>query len=196
MRLPVFCLIFALAGCQAVPPVPSDKYYRLEAAQGVAASQTILSEPLYIAPLRAEGPYAERAMLYAPANQSRELQQYHYQLWSEPPAVLLQEHMRASLQAMAFAPRVTDMEMGSGAGYMLNAKVLRLEKITEVGSARAMVALHITLQRKKPFELLLERNYSAEEMVTDNSQHSYVLASESGLKKIYGRFAEDVKALR
>lgn len=190
-----YVVVLALVGCQAAPPVPSERYFRLEVAPGDAPARTILSETLHIAPLRAEGPYAERAMLHAPANRPRELQQYHYQLWSEPPALLLQEHMRASFEAMAFAPRVTDIESASGAGYLLNAKVLRLEKITGNGAARAMISLRIALQRKKPFALLLERSYSAEEVVHDNTQHGYVIASEAGLKKIYARFAEDVKSL-
>ena len=193
------CLaVLLLAGCQSAPPVPADKYYRLEAVQGQAstAELTLLKETLYIAPLRADGPYAERAMLYAQASQPRELQQYHYQHWSEPPAVQLQEHMRASLEAMALAPHVTDLASGSGAAYLLNARILRLEKINDNGNSRAVVSLHLALQRKKPLELLLERNYSAEVIVQDQSQHSYVIACEAGLKKIYANFAEDVKALR
>ena len=157
IKLVVSVVVFFLAGCQSVAPIPSDRYYRLEAATRAVAAQPPLNEPLYVAPLRAEGQYAERAMLYAPANRSRELQQYHYQHWSEPPAVLLQEHMRASLQAMSIAPRVTDVLTGSGVGFLLNAKILRLEKLTgsDSDSTRAVVALHFALQRKQPFELLL-----------------------------------------
>lgn len=198
IKLVVCVGVLVLAGCQSVAPIPSDRYYRLEAATRAVAAQPPLNEPLYVAPLRADGQYAERAMLYAPANRSRELQQYHYQHWSEPPAVLLQEHMRASLQAMSIAPRVTDVSMGSGVGFLLNAKILRLEKLTDIDndSTRAVVALHLALQRKQPFELLLERSYVVEEVVNENTQHGYVVATEAALLKIYARFVEDVKTLR
>lgn len=194
-KLSIYFVTLVLLGCQSAPPVPANKYYRLEAAPSETSSRTILNETLYVAPLRADGPYAERAMLYAPAGQPRELQQYHYQHWSEPPTVLLQEHMRASLEAMAVAPHVTDIPMGSGFGYLLNAKILRLEKITDGSNARAVVSLHFALQRKKPFEMLLERSYSAE-VVSGNTQHAYVLACEAGLRKIYADFAEDLKSLK
>ncbi|MCY7386534.1 MAG: hypothetical protein LH481_00460 [Burkholderiales bacterium] len=199
------CLIGGVAlvivGCQSSQPVPKDRFFRLEAVTGAVAALPVLNEGLYVAPLRAEGPYAERAMLYASANRPRELQQYHYQHWSEPPAALLQEHMRVSLQAMAFAPRVTDVSTGSGIGFVLNAKVLRLEKLTdsdggvEGGKVRAVVALHFALQRKQPFALLLERSYMVEEVVSENTQHGYVIASEVALKKVYIRLADDIKSL-
>ena len=197
------CLIcFAVmvgAGCQTSQPIPTDRFFRLESATGAVAAQPILNEGLYVAPLRAEGPYAERAMLYASANRPRELQQYHYQHWSEPPAALLQEHMRVSFQAMAIAPRVTDVSMGNGIGFVLNAKILRLEKLTSGNAesgARAVVSLHVTLQRKQPYSQLLERTYLFEESVSENSQHGYVVASEAALKKIYTQLAEDIKPLR
>jgi len=196
IKLSVCFVTLVLVGCQSAPPVPGDKYYRLEAVQGDASARTILNETLYVAPLRADGPYAERAMLYASADQPRELQQYHYQHWSEPPAILLQEHMRASFEAMALAPHVTDISMGGGIGYLLNTRILRLEKITGGGNARAVISLHFALQRRKPFEMILERSYSVEVMVGDNTQHAYVLACEAGLKKIYANFAEDLKSLR
>ena len=199
------CLIggvaLVIAGCQTSQPVPKDRFFRLEAVTSASATLPALNEGLYIAPLRAEGPYAERAMLYASASRSRELQQYHYQHWSEPPAALLQEHMRVSLQAMAVAPRVTDVSTGGGIGFVLNAKVLRLEKLTESdgggegNTARAVVALHFALQRKQPYALLLERSYMVEEVVGDNTQHGYVLASEAALKKVYLRLADDVRSL-
>lgn len=195
IKFSICFVTLVLMGCQSVPPVPANKYYRLEAVPSEASARTILNEMLYVAPLRADGPYAERAMLYATVENPRELQQYHYQHWSEPPAVLLQEHMRASLESMAVAPHVTDIAMGSGIGYLLNAKILRLEKITDGGNARAVVSLHFALQRKKPFEMILERSYSAE-VASDNTQHAYVLACEAGLKKIYANFAEDLKSLK
>jgi|GEM_PF-909657 len=202
MSAAIKCLIggvaLVIAGCQSSQPVPTDRFFRIEAVTGAVAALPILNEGLYVAPLRAEGPYAERAMLYASANRPRELQQYHYQHWSEPPAALLQEHMRVSLQAMAFAPRVTDVSTGSGIGFVLNAKVLRLEKLTggvDGGNARAVVALHFALQRKQPFALLLERSYLVEEVVGENTQNGYVLASEAALKKVYIRLADDVKSL-
>ncbi|MEQ1518822.1 MAG: ABC-type transport auxiliary lipoprotein family protein [Usitatibacteraceae bacterium] len=196
LLVPLALTALVIAGCQTQPPVPTDRYYRLQAVARDGAAKPILKENLYIATLRAEGQYAERAMLYSSPNLTRELQQYHYQHWSEPPPVLLQEHMRASLEAMALAPRVTTVAAGSGGGYLLNAKILRLEKISEGGSTRAVVSLHMALQKRAPVEVVLERSYGAEETVTENTQHAYVLASEAALKKIYARFADDVKALK
>lgn len=194
-RLCMLLLAFGLAGCQTAAPVPKDKFYRLEVAPRASLARAVLKEAIYVAPLRAEGPYGERAMLYAQASQPRELQQYHYHLWSEPPAVLLQEHMRASFEAMGLAPRVTDSPAGDAIGYFLNARVLRLEKITDDGGGRAVVSLQFSLQRKKPATVLLERAYTEEVVLKENTQHGYVIATEAALKKIYDRLAEDLKSL-
>ena len=196
IKLLVCFITLVLMGCQSAPPVPADKYYRLEAVSGEPSARTILNETLFIEPVRADGLYAERAMLFAPGNEPRELQQYHYQYWIEPPRVLLQEHIRASFEAMAIAPHVTDIASGNGAGYLLNARILRLEKIIDGSKTRAVVSLHFALQRTKSSELILEHSYSAEVVMSDDTQHAYVLACEAGLKKIYASFAEDLKSLK
>lgn len=188
-------LLLLLLGCQAAAPVPVDRYFRLTVLQSKVGTPPLLKDNLYVAPLRADGPYAERAMLFASAQQPRELQQYHYQHWSEPPAVLLQEHLRASLEAMALAPLVSDVAFGEGVNYLLNGKILRLEKLAENGQAKAVVGLRLTLQKKKPFALMLERTYSAEELFGDGNQNAYVAATEVALQRIYASFRADVKAL-
>lgn len=196
-RQGMILLVVVLAGCKSLPATPEDKYFRLEPVQlNTAPTAIVLSEPLYVAPVRAEGPYAERAMLYATGEQSRELQQFHYQNWSQPPALMLQEHIRASFAAMAIAPQVTDVITGGSVGYLLNAKVLRLERLTDRGNGRAVVSLQFALQRQKTYELLLQRSYSAEEPLRDATQHSYVLACEAALHKLYAQFAEDLRAVK
>lgn len=196
IKLVAVSMLLILAGCQSAPPVPEDKYFRLEATQVTATTQPILHETVYIAPLRAEGPYAERAMLFATAEQPRVLQQYHYQFWSEPPAILLQEHLRKHLESLAIAPHVTDIAVGSGAGYLLNGKILRLEKIIADGHSKAIVSLHLAMQKKKPFGLIFEQTYTSEAVILDASQNAYVLATESALSKIYMQFCSDIRNIK
>ncbi len=188
-------LMLLLAGCQSAAPVPVDKYYRLTVLSSPSGSPVLLGDKLYVAALRADGLYAERAMLFASAQQPRELQQYHYQHWSEPPALLLQEHMRASLESMAVAPLVSDAALGQGVNYLLNGKILRLERLSGNAQGTAQVALRLTLQRKIPFALLLDRTYSAEEPLAQDSQNAYVAATEIALQRIYARFRADLQAL-
>ncbi|MDZ4202387.1 MAG: hypothetical protein U1C96_09615 [Gallionella sp.] len=195
IKLSICFIALTLSGCQSAPPVPTDKYYRLEAAQGDASATAILHGAIYIAPLSADGPYAERAMLYSTPEQSRELQQYHYRHWNEPPAILLQEHMRASFEAMKLASRVTTIAMGDDIGHVLDARIVRFEKISGA-NPRAVVSLHLALKKTKPMKMIMERSYSEEVILGDDSQHTYVLACEAGLKKIYERFSRDLKALR
>jgi len=195
IQIAVSLVMLLLVGCQAAAPVPVDKYFRLTVQQAQSAQPPLLSDKLYVAPLRADGPYAERAMLFASAQQPRELQQYHYQHWSEPPSVLLQEHLRASLEALALAPLVSDVALGEGVNFLLNGKILRLEKLTDGSQTKAVVALRLTLHKKKPFTIMLERNYSAEELLGDGSQNAYVAATEVALQRIYANFRADVKAL-
>ncbi len=189
-------LVLLLAACQSAPPVPQDKYFRLTLTPGQVWASPLLADTLFVAPLRADGPYAERAMLYATVQHPRELQQYHYQFWSEPPALLLQEHLRASLQAGHLAAHVTDVALGAGVKYLLIGKILRLEKISDKNQAKAFVELRLMLQKKKPFEVILERNYAAEEVLAEPSQNAYVMATELALQRIYDQFGQDVKALR
>ncbi len=195
IKLSIFVVALALAGCHSVP-VPADKYYRLEAIPANAAARPVLNEALYVAPVHADGAYADRAMLYASTASPNELQQYHYQSWIEPPALLLQENMRSSFEAMGIAPRVTDVSRGSDVGYLLNSRILRLEKIIGGDNDRAVVSLHFSLQKNDPLEMVLERSYSADVPITENTQRAYVLACEAGLNKIYADFSRDLAALK
>src|SRR3989339_613239 len=188
-------LVVLLSACQSAPPVPQDKYYRLTVTPGPTWTQPLLRDAVFVAPLRAEGLYAERAMLYASVQRPRELLQYHYQFWSEPPALLLQEHLRASLGASHLAAQVTEVASASRVGYWLNGKILRLEKLTHEHQSKAIVELRFVLQKTKPFETLWERNYVAEELLLDGSQNAYVIATELALQRIYGQLGQDVKAL-
>lgn len=192
----VLGLLLLLSACQSAPPVAQDKYFRLSVSGGPTLTQPVLHDAMYVAPLRADGLYAERAMLYASLERPRELQQYHYQFWSEPPALLLQEHLRASLQANHLATQVTDAASANRVGYWLNGKILRLEKLTDKNQSKAIVELRLVLQKTKPFEILWEHNYAAEEAIADHSQNAYVIATELALQRIYGQLGQDVKALR
>jgi len=97
----VFCLVFALAGCSALPqpPARATLYDFGPGAQEAAAPAQALP-PLALADVEAQGQSTDTSaalnyrLAYADAQQ---LRPYMQARWSQPPAALIQQRLRESL---------------------------------------------------------------------------------------------------
>ena len=168
-----------LAGCGSVPPAPSDRFYRLQVETPTAPAPARID----VRSVRADSLYAERPIVFATADDPRQLRQYHYHLWLYPPAQAVREHMRASL--------------GTADGKTALAAEVRIsgfERVVDGKTSLARAALDISVSGTSG--TLLEKRYQATRAAADDSFSSFTAAMERALQQIYGELLRDLAALR
>lgn len=183
------CLV-AVSGCQSVPAAPEHKYYRLLVAPAPLTQKAVrLPGELAVRPLRAEGLYSERAIIFSD-EQQRQLQQYHYHHWLYAPGQLVQEHLAASLNQAGIAAAVRVQERGGDMAYTLSGRIVHFEKVISKSQTKATVALDLRLEKKG--RLLWQQSYAASETVPDGGMNGFTAAMEVALNRIYGEFLADL----
>lgn len=186
--------VAAVSGCQSLPAAPEHKYYRLLVAPATPVQQAVhLSGELAVRPLRAEGLYSERAIIFSDERQ-RQLQQYHYHHWLYAPGQMVQEHLAASLSQAGVAAAVRVQERGGEMPYSVSGRIVRFEKVISAGQAKASVELDLRLEKKG--RLLWQQTYAASEIVPDNTMNAFSSAMETALERIYGEFLADLGRIK
>jgi ABC-type uncharacterized transport system auxiliary subunit len=182
----------ALAAC-ASDPLPRDSFYRLGAP---AAPQARAGGPikgvLEVPPLRAAGIVNERAILYR--DNPRQLMQYSYNAWAEPPAALLQRSLVDALrQANAFDTVVTP-EMRMDRDFELIGTLLQGEHVR--GENAAAIEMEIAVRRVRGNQQLLLKTYRASAPASSDSISAVVDAFTRGLDTIYKDLIADLGAVK
>ncbi|MDA0998524.1 MAG: ABC-type transport auxiliary lipoprotein family protein, partial [Proteobacteria bacterium] len=136
-------LLAVLTGCGSAPPVPEDKYYRLQAVLAAAPlQQPKFNGTLEVERFSADGLTAGRPIVYSAQNDPSGLQEYHYHFWTQPPTVMLRDEIVTYLRAANVAKTVVTPEMRLNPEYVMAGKIRRLEQI--VGSpSRAVLDIEI-----------------------------------------------------
>lgn len=169
--------LLLLAACGSAPPAPADRFYRLQAESAAAALP-----PIEVRNVRADSLYAERPIVFSPADDPRQLRQYHYNLWLYPPAQTVKEHMLASV---GNAP--------ARSGLVLDARIAAFERMLDGGNSRAVVALDVTISGEKG--IVLQKRYRREQAASDDSFSAFTVAMEKALQGIYGELRQDIGSL-
>ena len=104
-----------LAGCAAQPPVPADKYYRLQA---VFAASPLSAQKfpgnLEIDRFTADGLTAGRPIVYIDSSNTNQLLEYHYHFWTQPPTIMLRENWSATCARPRYRVMSWCRKCGSG----------------------------------------------------------------------------------
>lgn len=181
MRMPARALAIAalllIAACGSTPPAPTDRFYRLQAESTAAALP-----PFEVRSIRADSLYAERPIVFSPADDPRQLRQYHYHLWLYPPAQAVREHMLASMGGVQ-----------ARSGLTLDARIVAFERVLDSGNGRAVVALDVTLGGERG--VLLQKRYRREQPASDDSFSAFAAATEKALQAVYGELRQDIGSL-
>jgi ABC-type uncharacterized transport system auxiliary subunit len=184
-----------LAGCQSLPPAPTDRYYRLaEAASGAVAAQPWTGGSIEVRELRADGPYLDRAILYARTEHATELEAYRYAYWIYAPPRLIQQAMIARFRQSRLAPTIAEDDRGPEPAFVVSGRILRFEQILGPGGAHADVELELEISRAGQGPPLLRKTYRAVEPTADKSMEAFVQSTGRALDRICGAFAEDLRA--
>jgi ABC-type uncharacterized transport system auxiliary subunit len=133
-------VLLALAACSAPEAIPDFRYYRLAPASPIdALAAPLLDKPLVVSAFRADGVHGERPILYATDADSIKVTQYHYQLWNDPPPVLVQRRLQEQLTAARVAPYVTERLSSRQPSYRLGGVIYRFERVLVGGQATEVV---------------------------------------------------------
>ena len=130
------------------------------AAQIDALPKPLLDQPLVVENFRADGVHGERPILYANDTDSVKVSQYHYQLWNDPPPMMVQRRLQELLQAARVADYVSDRLSARVPGYHLTGVVYRFERVLVAGRpTEAVFGVRLRLQAAEAAMPLIERNY-------------------------------------
>lgn len=198
MRYGAFILMLALlAGCSA-PTVPDITYFQLPANRVsiVHAEQATFSLPIVVDSFTADGIYSEQALLYVPAAEPTSLRAYHYQLWSDPPARLLQRRLIDQLNAAHVSDLVSDRLTSNIDALHVSTLIRGFERTQEGGRARCLVRLQIRVDRSQLNTPLLIKDYGAEGVSEKDDIASTVQCLGAAVDEIFAGFIDDMRKLR
>ncbi len=181
---------FLFSACQSAPPVPENRYYRVHASSATASPTPVLKAEVVVLPLRAEGLYSERALLFSDG--ARTVQQYHYHHWLYAPNRLLQGFLADQFRQAGLATKVHGAEHRNEASYVVSGRIVNLERIVPQNKAQVTLELRLDKNGKR----LWQQTYSSEEPMTENSIPAYVLATEHALQRIVADFVGDMRRAR
>ncbi len=186
---PALILAFALAAC-AQPEVPTDSYYRLQAALPAPAAQPILKGTVEVNRFVADGLVAGRPIVYTEPDQPLRVREYNYHFWTEPPTVLLRDQLVAFMRAGRIADMVTTPEVRAPADYIVTGRIVRLEKI-EGASPQGVLEIELAVRRADGRLVFLDV-YKMSVAADNNSVEAAVRALNKALDQVYAKFAADL----
>lgn len=187
------CLSLVLAACGNVPGAPDHTYFQMAKPAALTVSETApFRTPIVVNLFAADGLYADRALIYALDPEARELRQFHYQLWTDPPTRQLQRRLKRMLDAAAISPLVIDALPASQAAIRISGTILRFERVPSVGGGYlASVALRIRVDRPDGTPQL-DEIYHADTPAADNRLISTVDALSVAVDQIFTTFHADL----
>lgn len=184
-----------LAACSAPEAVPDFRYYRLAPASAIEPlAKPLLDQPLVIENFRADGVHGERPILYANDPDSLKISQYHYQLWNDPPPVMVQRRLQELLAAARVSDYVTDRLAPRVSAYRLNAAIYRFERVLVDGQpTEAVLGLRLRLQADGANLPLVESDELVRVPVTGTRVEDSAVALSVAVDQVARRLVEQLK---
>ena len=186
-------MLVVLTACAAQPPVPQDRYYRLQAAVAAAPMGTpALPGTLEVERFSADGLTAGRPIVYMQSENPNQLQEYNYHFWTQPPTVMLRDELVTYLRGANVADNVVTPEMRISSDHVLTGRIRRLEQIIGSPNSTAM-ELEISLRRQVDGKLLFLKSYRHETETSSQAVNAAVGALNKSLNIIYANILADLK---
>lgn len=160
-------LVLLLSACAVTPPTP-DVYYRLDLPDAPRLGD--FGRSIVVEPVRAQGIYSERPLLYA---RGATVQQYAHHLWAEAPALLLQDALMQALRD-AGASQVQSPELRATGDLTVRARLRRMELVTDT-EPRALLALDLAVSDRKG-EVVLSQQFEKTQHLDEAAPEAYVEA--------------------
>lgn len=188
-------LLGILTACATQPPVPQDKFYRLQATSASdPLPAPVLSGVLEVERFSADGLTAGRPIVYADASDPNQLREYNYHFWTQPPTVMLRDELVTYLRQAGVAKSVVTPEMRLDADHVLTGRIRMLEQIVGSKAGTAM-ELEISLRNPRDGKLLFLKSYRHEVAQSATGVAAAVDSLNEALNIIYADLLADIKKL-
>ncbi|MCU0756585.1 MAG: ABC-type transport auxiliary lipoprotein family protein [Xanthomonadales bacterium] len=198
-RFATVCLLLLLAflqACASTAPVPDFRYFRFGEPAPVSRLTTpSLGLPLVVEPFRADGVMGERPILYATRNETVRLSQYHYQLWNDPPPVLVRQRLLDQLAAAAVAPLVTERLSPRVQAYRLQGRIEEFQRVRGAEGDQVVVSVLLRLERDQVGMPLIERRYRKQLTVPGEGIEAAALTFGQAVDALFNDLLVDLSAL-
>jgi cholesterol transport system auxiliary component len=183
----------SLASCGNIPGVPDHTYFRMSKPAALPVSDVqVFNIPIVVNLFAADGLYADRALIYAIDPEARELRQYHYQLWTDPPTRLLQTRLQIELRDAAIAPLVVDALPASQAAVRISGDIRRFERVPTIDGG-FIVSVVIKLRVDRPDGTpQIDDIYQTDLPTADASLASTAEALSGAVDRIFAEFHADL----
>lgn len=164
----VLCTILVGCGGQGAP-VPTDRFYRLNVAAPSAVFETPkLAGTLEVDRFKASGVLQDRAIVFVEQGYPNVMQQYQYQLWEDPPTLMLETATVEYLRSTHLADQVVTAGLRIEPSYTLTADIRKLEHV--VGSSSSVrVEIEYRLRDYRRGDLVWVKTYKVAKAARDAS---------------------------
>lgn len=186
-----------LAGCAATP-VPDMSFYRMPAVPDAEIDPTReprFPMPMVVAAFRADGVYNDQAILYS-LKPEGSIKAYHYQLWDEPPSLLLQRRLIERLRGDLAARLVTDRLPPAVDALRLSGRVQRFERVKVDQRWVARVRLELRVERNAQDAPLLLNDYGADVPADGDTIQATIRAFARALDQSFDAFSGDLAQIK
>jgi ABC-type uncharacterized transport system auxiliary subunit len=166
-------VVLLLSSCSfSAGNTPADHFYRLP-----MPTQVSVAFAVNIAPVRAEGIYNERALLFVEKSYPLEINRYDYHFWSQTPSKLVQTYLQSCLTSSD----VVKMPANTQQAIQLSPMIESFERVLEKGKAEAVVKLRLN-----------QRVYESRIMADSMDMHATVAAYGQAMQTVCEAIAHDL----
>lgn len=187
-------LLVVLVGACAQPPVPQDRYYRLQ-LESPSAGAVVLDGVVEIDRLGAGGLTAGRAIIYTDEASPGLAQEFFYDFWVEPPGDMLRDALIDHLRAAGVAGAIVTPEARAEATYNIYGRIDRLE-LVRGPSPKGVVDLEFSVTHARSGKLVMVNSYAVGVDAADGGVSAGVAAVNQGVAAVFERFVADLRAAR
>ena len=187
----VLLLTLGLIGC-AGGPARTDSFYRLDPPAQQAVTGKHLGGTVLVAGLDSRGMVSSRNIVLWDPQRPNESLSYHYRLWVEPPAVLIQDALTTALRQAGIADEVITPAQHVRADYIVTGTVHRMEHRLAKQGASVLIDVELSLARTERRELVVLKRYREEDSLADDKINTAVEGFGKVLARVADRFIGDI----
>jgi len=171
--------------------IPADHYYRLAEAS-VEKNSVFKVNNFLLNPVKVEGLYHERSILYVEESAPLELKRYHYHYWVETPAKLVGKYVQSYLLQTGISNNVSFNVTSHPADIETDITITNFERIIAQGSVQSLISLRMSVKYSENTKQNFSKLYTAKVTADSSAMHATAEAFGKALNEIMDLFVADL----